>query len=138
MRQPNPLLDGFAQLGDAALLGNYACLAVGEAGLQGFDLSRAGSAVVARYTTGGYANMITTSGNHAFLADGSAGLQVFDLRDPAEPQHVGGYPTLGSAQGIGVSENHAYLIERRRLAFGYGGQSGSLVVLECETRPGRQ
>lgn len=118
------------QASEAAVLGNYVCVAAGDAGLQVYDLSRA-RPLVARYTTSGFANMIARSGNHAYLADGSAGLQVFDLRDPAMPQHVGGYRALGGAQGIAVSGNHAYLVERRRFTASGRGQPGGLVVLEA-------
>jgi hypothetical protein len=49
------------------------------------------------------------AGNHAFLADGGAGLRVVDVSDPTEPREVGFYDTPGSACGVAVSGNNAYL-----------------------------
>jgi hypothetical protein len=38
-------------------------------------------------------------------------LQVIDIRDPANPQRVGGHDTSGEAQGVAVVGNYAYLAD---------------------------
>jgi hypothetical protein len=38
-------------------------------------------------------------------------LQVIDVSDPANPQRVGGYDTSGSARGVAVSGNYAYVAD---------------------------
>jgi len=38
-------------------------------------------------------------------------LQVIDVSDPANPQRVGSYDTSGSAYGVAVSGNYAYVAD---------------------------
>ncbi|OQX92223.1 MAG: hypothetical protein B6D58_04115, partial [candidate division Zixibacteria bacterium 4484_95] len=44
-------------------------------------------------------------------ADGSWGLQIIDISDPAQPNWVGDYDTPGSAMGVFVSGDYAYVAD---------------------------
>ena len=49
------------------------------------------------------------SGNYAYIADGSDGLIVLDVSNPGSPKLVGSYDTDGTAYGVYVNGNYAYV-----------------------------
>jgi hypothetical protein len=82
--------------------------------------------------TSGFAWGVAVSGNYAYVVwwdglthsgiiDGGAfrmwrppavslsALEIIDISNPANPQRVGGYDTSGSAYGVAVSSNYAYV-----------------------------
>jgi hypothetical protein len=58
--------------------------------------------------------------NLAFLAAGSAGLLILDISDPCQPVQLGAYDTNGTAIGVALSGNYAYV--------GDGSVDGLLVI----------
>jgi hypothetical protein len=54
---------------------------------------------------------VAVSGNYAYVVAGGSGLQVIDVSNPAHPQRVGGYDTIGAATGVAVSGNYAYVAD---------------------------
>ncbi len=52
------------------------------------------------------------SSNTAYIAQGEGGLGIYDLSDPAQPQHIGTYNTVGSAQDVQVRGNYAYIADK--------------------------
>lgn len=88
---------GFAY--DVKVVGNYAYVAHGLAGLQVTDVSdpancmRVGGYDTGRYVPDVYARDVAVSGNYAYLVSEEAGLQVIDVRT-AKAVRVGGYVPL--------------------------------------------
>jgi hypothetical protein len=55
---------------------------------------------------------VAVSDTHAYVSDSySGGLQVIDITDPANPQTVGSVDTPGSAVGVSIQGNYAYLAD---------------------------
>jgi len=87
--------------------------------LQIIDISnRANPILVARYNVSGYAAAVAVSGNYAYVAGGiwdnasqtnSDGLQIVDISDPVNPHRIAGHDTSGSASGVSVLNNYAYV-----------------------------
>ena len=48
----------------------------------------------------------------AYVADGGSGLQIIDVTNPASPVFKGSYNTPGSACGVAISGNMAYVADR--------------------------
>ena len=59
------------------------------------------------------------------MANYRAGLQVIDITNPASPQPIGAVDTPHLAQGVAISEDHAYVAD------GYAGLR--VASLQCET-----
>lgn len=53
------------------------------------------------------ATAVAVAGDYAYVAAGT--LQVFDVRNPANPQRVGGFPNLDYIRDVAVSGKYAYL-----------------------------
>ena len=87
---------------DVKVVGNYAYVADGAAGLHVIDVSNPTNCVrVGGYDTmgpargvSGTARGVAVSGNYAYVADFDEGLQVIDVRNPAKAVRVGGYIPL--------------------------------------------
>ena len=56
---------------------------------------------------------LAVQSDRAYVAAGEGGLIIIDIRDPANPQRVGGYYTepLYYAAAVAVAGNYAYLME---------------------------
>jgi len=112
-------------------------------GVQVIDISDPANPVrVGGYDTSGYAQGVAVAGNYAYVTEtprwtGSnsvgGGLQVIDVSDPANPVRVGGYDTIGSAQGVAVAGNYAYLTETPRWT-GSNSVGGGLWVIDVSDR----
>jgi hypothetical protein len=105
---------------------------------------------VGGYDTSGNASRVAASrvavaGNYAYVAETAwfcgfpgcirvgAGLLVIDISNPANPQGVGGYDTSGSAPGVAVSGNYAYVTETTGQCSPLGGctpPDGQLHVID--------
>jgi hypothetical protein len=67
----------------------------------------------------GPAYAVAVQGDYAYVAAGPTAfmmrergaLIIIDIRDPANPQRVGGYATSGRAQGVAVAGNYAYVAD---------------------------
>ncbi len=112
--------DTSGQANAVAVSGNHAYVADHFDGLQVIDVSNpANPHRVGGYDTDGDAQGVAVSGNYAYVADAprwdgtnyvGGGLVVIDITNPANPQRVGGYNTSGSAVGVAVSGNYAYVV----------------------------
>jgi hypothetical protein len=97
---------------DVKVVGNYAYVTLGEAGLAVIDVSIPAAPLhVGSYNTSKDANRVAVSGGYAYVADREAGLQVIDVSDPTNCVAVGGYDTSGSAAGVAISGNYAYIAD---------------------------
>lgn len=52
---------------------------------------------------------IAIEGDTAFVAAGNAGLQIVDIADPAKPKWIGGWTSIGYAEGVAVLEDTVFL-----------------------------
>ncbi|QHI70825.1 S8 family serine peptidase [Tichowtungia aerotolerans] len=110
---------------DVVVVGDYAYIADGDAGLTIIDISnpenpfRAGSlgAVgerfgIASLNTDGFASgvAVTTNGI-ACIADGTNGLVVVDVSNPLIPTKLASYNTPGKAVRVVVQGNYAYIAD---------------------------
>jgi len=97
---------------DAAIQGNYAYVATGEA-LVVLDISVPAAPHMVTYCDLQSARAIALAGHYAYLAGGDWGgaLHVVDIADPANPVPVGNLPLAGpaGARDIAVSGNYAYI-----------------------------
>jgi len=93
-----------------AVLGKFAFVAAGGAGLQVVDISNpVHPTVVGAWDSAGYAEGVTVVGNIVYLADGPYGLRILDVSNPAKPTPVSfAYPT-DYVFGVTVVENVAYI-----------------------------
>ena len=75
---------------------------------------------VGGYSTYTWSYGVAVSGSHAYLAGGiwdeqawlyRDGLVIIDISNPANPQRVGGWDTAGSAVGVAVSGDCAYVLD---------------------------
>lgn len=81
-------IPGFANNVD--VVGDYAYVAAGEAGLVVVDVSdRSAPQIVAQLDTPGNGNDIRIVGGLAYLADGVGGLRIVDVTDPLAPTERG-------------------------------------------------
>ena len=98
---------------DVKVAGNFAYVALYEAGLAIFDVSNPTNGVLAgTCETIGTAQGLDVSGNYVYLAGGDAGnadLQVIDISNPANCLRVGAVGINGRANTVTVVGNYAYL-----------------------------
>lgn len=59
--------------------------------------------------TGGFE--VAIAGNLCYVAAGETGLQIFDITNPQQPLLLTTYDTYGTAKGIFIKGNHAYLAD---------------------------
>ena len=104
---------GGVEAQDVKVVGSYAYVALGSAGLAVIDVRDPANCVqVGGYVTAGYAQGVAVWGNYyAYMADGTLGLQVIDVSNPTNCVRVGGYVTGGRAHGVAVAGNYAYLAD---------------------------
>jgi len=105
---------------DVAVVGSYAYVADGSAGLRVVDISTpVNPAEVGFYDTPGGANGVAVAGGYAYVVGDSGhpdyigGLRVVDVSTPANPTEVGFYDTPGSASGVAVAGGYAYVADAR-------------------------
>ncbi len=86
---------------DIAVDGNFAYLAVGDAGIVVFQLAAAeGLKIVARYRSGGSANGLVINNAILYIADGANGLSIVDISDPTTLRQLGSHNKLGSTSRV--------------------------------------
>ena len=112
----SPSLMSFIQLAGQAnnvdVAGDFAYVAVGNAGMQIVDVSdRRAPQIIATLDTSGNANHIRVVGNLVYVADGSAGLQIIDVSNPAAPLLRATLNTPGDAHGVVVYGARAYVAD---------------------------
>jgi hypothetical protein len=116
-----PVLQGAVELREnpnaLALIGDFALVACGFAGVQVVDVAHSTTAEPVGGT--GPLSMcqdIAVSGGLAYLADGPGGLAVVDFADPANPQVIGRcqLPESGRASAVAVQGRMACVIDERR------------------------
>jgi hypothetical protein len=59
----------------------------------------------------GEAADVKVQGSYAYVAIGAGGLAVVDVSNPTNCVRVGGFDTVGSAEGVAVLGNHAYVAD---------------------------
>jgi hypothetical protein len=105
------LVDGIP--GDLDAVGSHLYLAMGEKGVDVFQINPAtgGVSYLVTHNTPGVAHDAAADGGlYACVADGRTGLRVVDvLSNPDAPVEVGAYRTLGDALGVAVSGSLAYV-----------------------------
>ncbi|MBE7502569.1 MAG: peptidoglycan DD-metalloendopeptidase family protein [Verrucomicrobiales bacterium] len=95
-----------------AVVGQYAYVADGGAGLQVIDVSNpANPRWVGGCDTFWGAQGVAVAGQHAYVADGPSGLEVMDVSNPARPVRVGRTHTPGYAYGVAVVGSYAYVAD---------------------------
>jgi serine/threonine protein kinase len=94
------------------VVGNYAYVADGKAGLRIIDISSPSSPKeVGAYDTPGVARNITIIGNYVYVADGETGLRIIDISSQSSPKEVGSYDTPGIAIAVAINGNYAYVAD---------------------------
>lgn len=105
---------------DVAVLGRYAYVADGEAGLQVYDVSDPDAPIrVGGYSPELWAVGVAVSGNYVYLACESyldEQLVVIDVSNPTNCTQVGGVTTAGEASAVVVVGHYAYLADNENLA----------------------
>ena len=96
---------------DVEVLGGYAYVADGQAGLQVIDVTDPSNPTIVGGVDTGFASGVAVSGNFAFVADYSSGLQVLDITSPATPTVVGGVSMPDVAYNVAISGNYAYVAD---------------------------
>ncbi len=96
--------------------GDYAYLVSGQYGLYIIDIKDpTNPSIITRIDTND-AYEIEISGNYAFIADRGAGLAIIDITDPSQPSAPIWRDTIGSAFGIDIEGNFAYITDASGLA----------------------
>jgi hypothetical protein len=102
------------------VVGNYAYLAVGEAGCEIFDISDPASpSAVGRADTPGDARRIAVHDDYAYLADEVSGVATVLISDPAFPERTSTWDPRSSVQDVFCHAPYLFVVDR----------SGGLVVL---------
>jgi len=94
---------------DVALLGSYAYLTRGYAGLQIFDIDPVAES---HYETGWFTNDptgVAASGQHVFVVTSNAYLYSLDVSDPPNPSALGPFTLAGDGYGVAVRDGRAYV-----------------------------
>ena len=114
----NPVKIGELSLPDAIfeieILGNYAYVADGAAGLRVINISDLSHPHEVGFFDDqwfGTARAVKVNGNYAYLADNDAGLRIIDISNPANPQQVGICDTPGYAYDVAISGSYAYVAD---------------------------
>jgi hypothetical protein len=109
-------MSGQAQ--DVEVVGNYAFVAAGEAGLQIVDLTKSAPPVPWIPAGTGKACNVDVAGGIAYVADGSGGLHVIDVSNPDHPSLLGIYDkalthnqALRDVQDVAVVGTIAYVAD---------------------------
>ncbi|MGA1875712.1 MAG: MopE-related protein [bacterium] len=98
------------------VVGDYAYLAAGEAGLLILDISDPEHPMIkGSFDTPGEAQAVYVRGDYAFLADWDEGLEIIDVSDPENPVLKKNYDLEGLAHSLSIDGNYAYI------AAGYDG-----------------
>jgi hypothetical protein len=101
-------------INDLEVVGNYAFMAAGRAGLLVVDLTDPQAPrQIAQFDTLGNAKAVEVEDGIAYVADGGAGLRVVDISTPADPREVGALNTQGSAEDVALSGRFAYVANGR-------------------------
>ena len=101
---------GYGEGQDAALYGNYLCLAEGTFGLSILDITNPyNPQQVGWHLTPGNELGVAMKGNYAYVADGTTGLRIIDISHPANPQEVGFCTTGGIAEAVTISGQYVYI-----------------------------
>ena len=83
---------------DVEVVGNYAYVALSQAGLTVLDVSNPTNCLpVGGCDTPGHAYGVAVSGTYAYVADSEKGLQIIDVRDPTKCVRVGRYTMMLNA-----------------------------------------
>ncbi len=97
---------------DVEVVGDYAYVADGFAGLVTIDISDPSSPVQVNITGGDYAALdLSLAGGYAYLAAQFGGLRIFDLSDPAGAVEVGFHSTPYYARGVFCDGSYAYVAD---------------------------
>ena len=97
---------------DVCVVGQYAYVADGDAGLRIIDVSTPSSPTeVGFFDTEGNAYGVYVLDRYAYVADGDAGLRIVDISRPSSPTEVGFFDTGGTAKGIYVLGFYAYVAD---------------------------
>jgi len=115
-RSSDPYEVGFyntpGQARGVAVLGDYAYVADGDAGLRIVDISVPGSlSEVGSFNTAGYAEAVEILGTIAVVADGDGGVVLLDCTSPTNPVEMASYDTPGWASDVSVLAGHAHVID---------------------------
>ncbi len=94
---------------DVKVVGRYAFLAAGRAGLEVIDINNPVVPIRIGGCAAGEATDLAISGNYAYVASGIAGLHVVDIRNPTHCERVGGYASGNWILDVAVSGNYAFL-----------------------------
>ncbi len=118
--------DGYAR--DVAVAGDYAYVALCEAGLQVVDLSTP-TAPVARglWPTSDCLRDLTVSGQYAYLGGDDHGLSVVDVSNPANPVLVGSIRDLGYTYASALAGSYLLLTN--------GGDGVAVIDVSTPTAP---
>jgi hypothetical protein len=106
---------------EVAVVGGFAYVAAGDAGLRIVDVSDPVNPVeVGSWNTSGSTHAVRIADQHAFLSDGSHGMRIVNVTDPASPYVVGGIDAVGPIRTLAVALPYVYLV----------GERGDLVVAD--------
>lgn len=95
---------------DIVVSGNYAYIAVREAGIRIVGLGdREDPQTISLYDTPGTAHQLSLFGSTLFVADGSAGMRILDVSNPYEVTEIGALTTLENCTAVEAWQYHAYV-----------------------------
>ena len=99
---------------DIVVRGNFAYLAIGNAGLRVVDISNPSALIeVGSFDSFGSANGVFIKNDIAYVADGSEGLLILDISDPNSLHSIGYLKLPGTAEDIAISGKLAYIASGR-------------------------
>ncbi|MCD6520711.1 MAG: hypothetical protein J7M05_12410, partial [Anaerolineae bacterium] len=135
-----PFVRGFLSLEgieDISVLGNYAYVAAGEAGVRVIDI-RSPSAPLeeAFYVTPGRAVALEALGDYLYVATEQAGVRVLDISDPLRPEEASSFaPSAGYYYNPGMAYDICVVGDRAYVAQGWSDPiptKGGIVGLGVE------
>ena len=112
-----------------AVQGNYAYLGVGPRVLV-LDISNSTHPTFVGQSPvlPGVVHDLVVAGSHAYVASRWAGLRILNVADPTRPVEVGSFDTPGSAMGVAVVSNHAFVADGSSGSYGQSTSSGLHVI----------
>jgi hypothetical protein len=97
---------------DVAVVGSYAYIAAGSAGLAIVDIhDPASPQTVGQWLTQRVSYGVAVSGHYAYVADWDAGLQIIDVANPSAPTLAAQIDTPGLAYGVAIDGHYVYIAD---------------------------
>jgi hypothetical protein len=92
--------------------------------------------LVGRCRLSGSVADVSASSGKACAANGSRGVQIIDITDPASPDIVGNYPTIGKARRVAMNGSLMFVTDRPASSdSGSGAKPGDFQIVDVSSEP---